>query len=426
MNSLTESNDVKNVISETDSSVVTEVLAAKKPFSKKQRILISISVVFVIALILFSVLFLPNLLHSIKANSALKRNDYNTAITEFQQMNGAWGSSEKIKETYYAQAVSFFAEKKYREAAEIFQKVKGYADADAKIEECASLSMKSGEYDIAAGIFKDLSGVDMKQKYNYCLGMSAYAEKKYEEALEHFKEAGELFDSGNKKNECNYLLGKQLIKSNYAKAKNYFQQAGTYSDAKKMITACDFLAAEELFDAGCLNEAKKAYNKISADFSYDGKTVKQRLDTLDKCSSIVNACGKWKASYNYIESRNVWKYNGSWDNWYLDQVEKAQTITIHCKANANNTFTVEGTVSFYRFTNFSSLSAYCNATMKTVNFKIPNVTVIPDKYVIADNTTLKYTNGVFSLSYSVRDDYSSNFYNLYRSDVTYGTVVEKY
>ena len=167
-------------------------------------------------------------------------------------------------------------------------------------------------------------------------------------------------------------------------------------------------------------KAKEIYASLPQDFVYNGISASARLNLLNNSQSLLDAMGTYKATANYIESRNIYRRNGSWDNWYIDQVESGQTLKLSCKLNSSNTFDIEGTVTFYKFNNYSSLSSACQAKQTSRSIEIKNVTSIPSTYQLDSYTTLTYSGGVFKLKYSQRDDYSAYFYNMYNSSVTSG------
>jgi hypothetical protein len=86
---------------------------------------------------------------------------------------------------------------------------------------------------------------------------------------------------------------------------------------------------------------------------------------------------------------------------------------------------MEGTVTFYRFTNYSSYSSNCRATTTTKSFKLDNLTSVPRRITIDSYTTLNCGSS-FRLKYSKRDEGSANFYYTYNSDVTFGKRTTAY
>lgn len=190
-----------------------------------------------------------------------------------------------------------------------------------------------------------------------------------------------------------------------------------------MCTACDYLIAEDYYQNGELNTAKKLFEVLPKDYSYNnGKKVSEHLEKLERFKSFVSLCGTWKPTDNYIESKNVYIRTGSWDSWYYDSVLSDQSITIKCVIDSSASVTINGEVSFYRFTDYSSLQKYCKATKTTKTFTIKNITQIPASYVVDGDTTINFADNIFSISYYVKDNYSASFYNTYTSRVTFGKL----
>ena len=316
--------------------------------------------------------------------ATLSEKNYDIAIQEFVRADGYSDSADKINEAYYCMGGELLQAKKYDEAAEVYHNSNGYGDASVKLMEVGKALLDSKKYADAAEAFSWSNEKDALDYTNYAKGMDSFSNKEYADART-------IFTKTNAEN------------------------------AAQMVMACDLMLAEESLKAGDLNAALKKYKALPEDFEYGNVNVSQRLGLLNKYSSFVAICGKYNASKNYIETRNVYKRTGSWDSWYYDNSNVLPgELTIRCIPNDDGTMTITGTVSFYRFTDYSSLSAYCDVTNTTKKFTIKGVTSIPSSSSIDSNTTLKYTNGEFSISYSVQDNYSAYFYNVYSSSVTYG------
>ncbi len=397
--------------------------------------------------------FLPKYLHVSKADKARQEKNYELAIEEYSLAKGFLSSEEKQQETYLEYAAACSEQGSYDDMLAILEKVdekhdarsiyvdsakdciskKQYVNATKILSALPSMTgvedlwkacglgfVAGGDYDKAITVLKRLSDSESANYLSYSQAKLDIKDKKYESAVRNLNTAGGILDSKDLIISTYYDWGKSIISSNPTLAKQYFIKAGDYQDAGEMVTACDFQMAENLLNVGNYNEALATYKTLPSDFSYRGITVGSRISLLNNASSLINAVGTWKATSNYIESRNIWRYNGSWDNWYIDETDPSQKVVISISMNSNGTFDLKGTVSFYRFTNYSSLSRYCNATMTSRNFKANNITSMPSSFDIGSNATLTYSSGAFNLKYSVRDDYSSNFYNLYNSTVKYG------
>ena len=324
--------------------------------------------------------------HYQNAEDAFSREDYATAVSEFKEARTFKDAKKRAIESTYALADADEKREKYEKAIEGFDSVSSYSDAKERIFAIGLSLLKLKDYTLAETAFEKVDTSESEAYYNYALGKEAFEQSRYDDA------------------------------------KYYFAKC-TVEDAEDLRTACDYLIAEERYRNGELNKAKTRFESLPKDYSYNnGVTVGERLEQLEKFKSFVALCGTWKPTDNYIESRNIYRRNGSWDNWYIDSVVSNQSITVRCVINEDSTVTLKGEVSFYCFTDYSSLKEYCNATQTTRTFTIKNVTQVPASYVIDSNTTLKFANNVFSISYYVKDEYSAYFYNTYTSRVTFGRL----
>ena len=359
-----------------------------KKLGKKKVVLLSCALVLLIACIVVTVGYvIPYAPHYFEGNKAFESGDYVTAIAEYEQASNFLNTKSKLSDAHYEYAEKLYSNKKYFDAASHYDKATTYDDADKKLVDCGTKLLNS---------------------------------KKYKDALTVF----EMVDDANSvSNMKNYTSG--MIKfedGSYSESKQLFTSAEGYKDSNTMINACDLMTAEDHCKNGNFSEAKRIYASLPYGFSYNGISATGRLTLLNNSQPILNAVGTWTATDNYIETRNVYKRTGSWDSWYHghDNVLSGQELEIKCVLNTNNTFNIEVKATFYKFDDYSSLSEYCNAEKTTKTFTIRNVTSIPTSYYVDGNTYFYYTGGAFRIEYSERDNYSSYFYNLYNSSVTYG------
>lgn len=324
--------------------------------------------------------------HYKNAEDAFACGNFAVAISEFEEARTFKDAEERVLASTYALADEDEKNEEYEKAIDEFDSAGSYSDAEERIFAIGLARLEAKDYTLAEKAFETGSTSESEDYYNYTLGQHSFEQKKYSDA------------------------------------KSYFSKCKV-EDAEKLCTACDYLIAENHYQNGELNTAKKLFEALPKDYAYNnGVKVSVRLETLEKFKDFVALCGTWKPTDNYIESRNIYSRSGSWNNWYYDSVISDQSITIKCVINNDSTITVNGEVSFYRFTDYSSLQKYCNATQTTKTFTIKNVAQIPASYVVDSNTTLKFANNIFSISYYVKDNYSVSFYNTYTSRVTFGKL----
>lgn len=355
-----------------------------KKLGKKGLIIIGV-VVLVIAIgaVCYSTFVAPYLPHYINANKAFEAGDYGLAIREYIQAGNFMDSEEKLDETYYANAEALYKNGEFIAAADQYALVKNNPDAEGKIKMCADVLLEKKEYVGAAEIYEMIGTEEVEGVRNYALGMALFEDDKYKDA----------------------------------KAK--FECAEGYGDSETMINACELMRAEGLCEEGYYDAAKAVYKSLPEGFTYDGISASARIALIENLDPLLDMMGTWYVDSNYIESRNVYKRNGSWNNWYHDSVLSGQSLTLSCSFNSDNTVDISGKVTFYKFDDYSSLSQYCQAEKTTKSFNIYNVTSMPSSYDINSNTTLTYSNGTFTLKYSERDNYSAYFYNMYNSTVKF-------
>ncbi len=359
-----------------------------KRIGKKKLTIISCSLLVVIACTILTVSYvIPFAPHYFNGNSALKSNDYATAITEYKLARNFLNTKSKLNDTHYLYAEKLYSEKNFYDAATHYNVVINYDDTNSKLILCGTKLLESKEYEKSLDIFEMVETDEVAQLKNYASGM------------------------------------KSLNNGSYEEAKKSFNSAGDYNDSKSMINACDLMIAENHCKNGNFAEAKKIYSSLPEGFTYNGISASGRISLLNNSQNLINSIGKWTASDYYIESRNIYKRTGSWDSWYWSPSVSnltGQDLELSCTMNSNGTFNITGEVSFYKCDNYSSLSEYCKAKETSKSFTISNVTSMPASYKIDSYTTLNYSGGVFSIKYSETDNYSSYFYNVYSSSVTYG------
>jgi len=308
--------------------------------------------------------------------------------------------NKKINESHYELGKELLENKKYEDALTHFEVVKDKEDINNLLDEA---------YYYAA--------LDYFENKNYAQA-SYVIEKVKNKAYENLN---------NMKSQIHYEFGKQYFEGQeYDKALQQFKLANNYEESQKYINKCAMVEAEQAIENGEANKASKLYNSIADDTEYNGIKASDRKKQLKKYKALINVSGKWKATKEFKESRHVWRYDGSYDNWYNKTAESNTILSVNTYIDKKGKVTLKIKAQFYAFNNYSSIGAYCNSYLTTRSKEIKNITTIPSSIRLDSNTKLLYSNGKFSLKYSKKDEYSANFYNLYNSSVTYGKKIETY
>ena len=336
----------------------TKVVVKKPKMSKKKKTaiigsvigVIAVALVLVVALYFFPEYIAPQINLS-KAESAFDSQDYATAV-EYYEKSGMENDAENNGQYTYAIAMTQYAANDYKAAAQTFSKTGGILESNAKIYDCGIALKDAEDYESAIDCFALISTDEANANKSYCEGMVAYGKKNYSEAISKFNTAKATIEpAATILPQVYYEYGVSLFdKKDYSAAATQFEKAGDYSDSKTYITGCSLMEAEDLLLDGKLNEAKTAYSKLPQDFSFKNISVTNRVNAINSASAFASICGKWSPTKNYIESRNVYKRNGSWDNWYIDETISDQSLEVNCYLNSDGTVTIKGSVSFYRFT----------------------------------------------------------------------------
>lgn len=269
---------------------------------------------------------------------------------------------------------------------------------------------------------EDIDAPISDDKNHYNSALKFLGEKNYRQAMEEIKkvENKEYENFEQNKLQIYYEYGKHLLRQgDYNGGISTLESVLDYKDSNILVNNAYIELAEKHIKDGKLTEAKTIYDYLSPDLEYNGIKVSNRKSQLNKYIDLIKITGKKYATKSYCESRNVWKYDGRWTNWHNDTPDSSEYINTNLTLNNDGTVTLKGTAYFYVFNSFSSLRDYCKANIISKTFEIKNITSVPASYKIDENTQLLYSNGIFSIKYNKKDDYSTNFYNLYISTVTY-------
>ncbi len=414
----------------------------EKKNSKKIIKIISISIVVIILLIISIFIVIKNILprkyiSNINSNYDTKQYkkvaEYNSKLELIKEYLGDnYDEYKLIKyKVQYSNAMALFEQGEYDKSLTNLQKIE---PLDENIQnlinnckyELVKKYINETKYNDALELLKDVINkediLDLEDKIHYNLAFEYLNEKDYKNALEEISKVQnkDYENLNNAMKQIHYEYGKCFLEQrDYTSAIIQLEQAKEFEDANTLINNSYIEQAENYLKDGNAKEAKEIYNQLSDEFEYNGIKVLDRKNQLNKFAQLIESTGKKYATKSYCESRNVWKYDGRWENWYLDTPNSREYIDTSLMLNDDGTVTLSGTVYFYAFDNFSSLQRYCNAKIVSRDIKIYNITSIPSTYDLDSNTKLLYSNGTFSIKYSKKDDYSTNFYNLYTSSVTY-------
>ncbi len=150
----------------------------------------------------------------------------------------------KIRADKYAQATQLQQDKKYMEAAALYEELEDYEDSKTQASVCrfeyASSLEKDGKYAEAAEIYATLGEYsNSDEKVTYCTYQDALAKLdsgKYDEAKKIFESIREYKDSADQIKECTYQKALKKIESgDFVSAVSVLESLGKYKSSSQKI-----------------------------------------------------------------------------------------------------------------------------------------------------------------------------------------------
>lgn len=405
----------------------------------KRLIMLVICLIIILVLVIIFINFaLPNI-YITSINNNYNSNNYNKVARYNAKLNFIQNYLRNDNEEYkniqykvkYSLALTLFDNEQFERALNelstielLDEKVKNKIN-DCKYE-LGKKYLEDKEYDKAVEYLQEVTDKedfnDLLNEAHYNLAIKYLENSEYIKAIKEIEKVNDkkYKDLEKTKKQIHYKYGiYSFNRGDYSEAVSQFKLAGNYEDAKTYINNAKILQAEELIDINEFSKAKDIYKGIPTDTEYKGIKASVRKKQLNTIEGILDDIGKKYATKTYCETRNVWKYDGRWESWYIDTPSSAEYINTSIELNDNGTFTLSGTAYFYAYNDFSSLAEYCVPELMSRTFEIENINKIPSKYSIDKNTDLLYSKGKFSIEYSKEDNYSINFYNVYSTTITY-------
>ncbi len=365
-----------------------------KLFNKRNII---IFVVLVIIIVLVKIFAIPMIYYNI-GKSNFEQGNYDKAVGCFEQILDYKDSSELLEKSYLEYGKELINQTNYQVAVEVLDKTKLSETKDFTNYAKALLNIENKEYDSAISLLSNLKDFE-KSKENL---LKAY-----------YLKAEDLFNN-----------------KDYNSAITNYKKADGYEDSNNKINASNLMLAEEKYQDGALSDAKKVFEKLPKNFTYNDISVATRIKTLNDYKNFVNLTGTWKGSNGKMNVRQTHDSTGIWEDWTANYSE---SFNIKCKIKDDGSVDISGNVRFYSYTNYSTLSTLLNQKEFTVPIKI-NVKKgksIPSKLVSSypalisksgatGKANVTYSSGNIKLSFSLVDsNYSANFTYKYTSNITF-------
>lgn len=225
------------------------------------------------------------------AVDALKAEDWEAAVTGFQQVPGYKSADLNLKKARYSLAESYVKADRLDEAIAIYEELGSYSQSKIKLRNAryarAGQLMESGEYEAAAALYK-------------VLGKYSDSETRYKKAV--YMQADQLFEAGE-----------------YAAARALFVSLGKYQGSDTSVMACDYQLAVQLKEQGELLRAAELFDAASG--YEDAETQAQMIyydlgEEASAAGQVVLAGRYYAKAGNYADARA--QADNNYDAYYSE------------------------------------------------------------------------------------------------------------
>ena len=247
----------------------------------------------------------------------LQKSQYELAAEQFQLLGDYQDAETQIKEATYRQAVALI-EGNPTLALVLFQGLNDYRDSPMQAQECIVIHAKalkeSGEYLQAFEEFGralSVAGAELLQQES----AYAYATQQYEAndlavAGQYYKLAGDYGDAVAKGNECIYQVA-MIAKENqdYAKATELFLQVYDYLDSNAQFEECLIAQADMLKKENKIHEAiallesipdNEKANKALKNLQYQEAEKFYQAEDYSQAEILFSALGTYQNSVSRL------------------------------------------------------------------------------------------------------------------------------
>ena len=385
----------------TGKSIASFIPQDEEGRKKQVRNLIVAGVILAAVVLIFAV-GLPGVIY-LQASSAFDSGDYTRAI-ELYDKAGNFADASERKETaqkalYYEQGKEKMKKGDYESAISLFEKAIPYKDA----KKCKKKAQDADSYVKAGALF---------DKADYASAGKAYA------ALGDYK------DSLDQAKACTEKLMEQ---QDYANARDIYAAMGPQFEEQR-ANADDLAQKKATFESAlqCVEDNKvdsalDYLGKLPDDFGCDGKTVGALKGQLNAARPIMDLAGTYKScNPSKCKVTQTSKSTGYYYWWESTDTITGEDLSIDASLNGDGSVHLSGSVSFYRYTNFSTIGEYVNGRSVSKSFSL-DVTGIPGSIPIDDQTSLvRNGDGTWSLSWSESDNSHDLYFDyLYTANFRY-------
>ena len=350
--------------------------------------------------------------------ASAKKKAYDEAIEYFTNAGEYKDAKSKLQAAHYNKGKDLIGKKQYEDGAKELKEAGDYAAAKKLLDSTITSLISGKDFDNAEKMADYCDPAVIEGLKQYIAGRKAYSAGEYGDAISKFEKAGETKDSATYIKASFYALGLDAIKKeDFDSAATCFKRSDDYKNSKALYNVS---TAEYYMVRDNYTDAAKYYSKVSDKLKVDGVNIKSRKAFLSRYAAFSKIKGSYSVKSNNIKTTNIWKRDTRYkEYWYINTALDGQDLVLDFSVNDDGTMDLTGSVTFYHYTNYSSLRSLVEGKYTTVDFHLKNLKKIPTNVVIGSHLRLKYSKGKFSIVYYEKDNYSMYFYNVYQSTVTF-------
>ena len=353
-----------------------------------------------------------NAQHYNKGVSLSRSGDVDGSIEEFKKANGSYDSDIKLFELYVIKGDKELDNKAFDKAMEYYKTAGTYMDSAEQIRKCYYFMGEDAEsnnklddavsYYVEAGDYKD-APEKIKAIY-YNAGLDALSRNETDKAADYLRIAADYKDAASKGKEAFYLKGVSRLKAkDFENASAFFGLAGNYKNAKELSYVSD---AEQALIEGNVSQAVSLYSKVSKKTKLSGFDIQGRKKHASLRLAIDKIHGIYYQNTYDIYVQKTWYTGGigRYKKWYFSSmyyhIAATPNVVVNYDVNPDGTFNIYGSATFVKFVNYAETQNGLKIAEPKYNFRFNKVKKFPTTIKLASGTTLKYKNGVFTLTYA--------------------------
>ncbi len=295
----------------------------------------------------------------------------------------------KIRADKYAQATQLQQDKKYMEAAKLYEELEDYEDSKTQASICrfeyASALEKDGKYAEAAEIYATLGEYsNSDEKVTYCTYQDALTKLdsgKYDEAIKIFESIREYKDSADQIKECTYQKALKKIESgDYVSAVSVLESLGKYKSSSQKILEAKLGYVKANMDPD--NETTMTYvnDLVEAKYPDDIEYIRKDLlnpentpkETTEANESTTEATEEvTQAAANSKKIKSYVNYSLTDKKTTLKEADSGKTIYFHVEINDPELYGKKFKINYKTSLNYETPQSTITFSESSNTFELP-------------------------------------------------------